>query len=110
MGRARMSQRLILVSVGLVVLSGCQIPAHQLPAGYSSSDSRFLHAEEQGAPLPVPAWPDEPVPHPPGVFYPQTFQYDPPTKSEFQQAVRVPENPNAGPVAVLICQVLLWKD
>jgi hypothetical protein len=78
---------------------GCQVPAYQLPGGFSSTYYRYLHAQEFSPIVIEPsAVGDQPSAlASPGVFYPQTFNYDPPTKSEFQQTVLLPENRPAGP-------------
>ncbi len=97
-------QKTLVFIGGMVFLlySGCQVPPYQLPGGYSSTYHRQLQAVEILLPMvPVPISPDvtseeteqakETAPEV-GVFYPPTFQYDPPTKSEFQQAVILPED------------------
>ena len=83
------------------VYSGCQVPPYQLPGGYSSTYRRRLQAVEVPLLIPAPILPEAAGPEmqPPkeaapevGVFYPPTFQYNPPTKSEFQQAVILPDD------------------
>ncbi len=92
---------------------GCQVPSYQLPGGFSSTYYRFLHGEVSDFPPPVEmpveaAWPSnaspaagsapsKTCPPTPGVFYPQTFEYNPPTRSEFQQTVLLPEKQPEGP-------------
>jgi hypothetical protein len=95
-----MNHRLTCTWLGLIVSSlglGCQAPSYQLPGGFSSTYYRRLHDEIPPNPVPVELPLSETIPNSPGVFYPQTFQYNPPTKSEFQQAVLLPENRPQGP-------------
>lgn len=71
------------------MVSGCQVPRYQFPGGYSSTYARHLHAEALVVPLPEVPPPVEGDSEPPGVFYPQAFKYQPPTRSEFQRTVVV---------------------
>lgn len=82
---------LLLASCGL----GCQVPSYQLPGGFSSTYYRHLHGEFLPA-TSVETLEDTETNATPGVFYSQTFQFDPPTRSEFQHAAQVPENRPAG--------------
>lgn len=68
---------------------GCQFPRYQFPKGYSSTYSRILHAKEFAAPPSAETPPVDSLSQSPGVFYPQTFKYQPPTRSEFQRTVTV---------------------
>lgn len=69
--------------------AGCQVPRYQFPGGYSSTYARHLHADDWTVPLPEAPPPVESDSQPPGVFYPQAFKYQPPTRSEFQRTVIV---------------------
>jgi len=92
--------RFFLPALAWGLFFGCQVPAYKLPGGFSSTYHRQVHGEteflEKTPGFPAPAV-DAPAikapPEPSGTFYKPDFQYAPPTKSEFQQAVAVPVNP-----------------
>jgi hypothetical protein len=90
--RANINRRWVACVVGMAMLglgAGCQVPRYQFPAGYSSTYARHLHADIWAIPTPESLPPVESVSQAPGVFYPQSFKYNPPTKSEFQRMVTV---------------------
>lgn len=82
----------LLASCGL----GCQVPSYQLPGGFSSTYYRQLHGDYLPAPAVEPIEESE-TNSSQGVFYPQSFQFNPPTRSEFQQTVQLPPNPPINP-------------
>lgn len=92
--------RLAVCWAGLLVFalgSGCQVPRYQFPAGYSSTYSRHLQREIWDTPLPPDTPPVDRLSDAPGVFYPQTFDYQPPTRSEIPRtAVVLPEDRPVG--------------
>ncbi len=76
----------LLIGMGISLL-GCQVPAYQLPGGFSSSYHRQLFGE--------PFTGSDSITEPPrdssGVFYPQTFRYQPPSNSEIPRVATLPD-------------------
>lgn len=86
-------------TIGLMVTSGCMMPAYRYPAGFSSTFQRHLYA---GDPRAMPHEPAsrhiEPVPNePPRVFVPDAELMPPEKEQTAPQSPGVPIDPGTHP-------------